>query len=47
MEEDRRPGDARRRSTVIERLAREHGPLVFLQSGGCCDGSSPICVRRG
>ena len=32
---------------VIERLAAEHGPLVFLQSGGCCDGSSPICVRKG
>jgi uncharacterized protein len=31
---------------VIERLAAEHGPLVFLQSGGCCDGSSPLCVRR-
>jgi len=32
---------------VIERLAAEHGPLVFLQSGGCCDGSAPMCVRRG
>jgi len=32
---------------VIERLAAEHGPLVFLQSGGCCDGSSPQCLRRG
>ena len=32
---------------VIERLAAEHGPIVFLQSGGCCDGSAPICVRRG
>ena len=31
----------------IARLAAEHGPLVFLQSGGCCDGSSPICVRKG
>ncbi len=32
---------------VIERLAAEHGPLVFLQSGGCCDGSSPLCMRKG
>ncbi len=32
---------------VIERLTAKHGPLVFLQSGGCCDGSSPLCVRRG
>ncbi len=32
---------------LIERLAAEHGPLVFLQSGGCCGGSEPICLRRG
>ncbi len=32
---------------LIERLAAEHGPLVFLQSGGCCDGSAPVCMRRG
>jgi uncharacterized protein (DUF779 family) len=32
---------------VIERLTAEHGPLVFLQSGGCCDGSAPMCVREG
>ena len=32
---------------VIERLAAEHGSLIFLQSGGCCDGSSPVCMRRG
>ena len=31
---------------VIERLSAQHGPLVFLQSGGCCDGSSPLCTRR-
>ena len=31
---------------MIERLTVEHGPLVFLQSGGCCDGSSPLCTRR-
>ncbi len=45
-------GDDRVRATpealeVIERLAAEPGQLVFLQSGGCCDGSPPICVRRG
>jgi uncharacterized protein (DUF779 family) len=32
---------------LIERLGTTHGPLVFLQSGGCCEGSAPICVRRG
>ena len=32
---------------VIERLRREHGPLMFHQSGGCCDGSSPMCYPAG
>jgi uncharacterized protein (DUF779 family) len=30
---------------AIGRLRARHGPLVFVQSGGCCDGSSPMCVR--
>jgi uncharacterized protein (DUF779 family) len=29
---------------VIERLRAAHGPLAIFQSGGCCDGSAPICV---
>ena len=32
---------------VVGRLRAEHGPLVFFQSGGCCDGSSPMCFREG
>ncbi len=32
---------------MIERLTAEHGPLAFFQSGGCCDGSSPICLNDG
>lgn len=32
---------------LIERLGTKHGPLVFIQSGGCCEGSAPMCVRRG
>lgn len=31
---------------LIERLKSKHGPLLFHQSGGCCDGSSPICFPR-
>ena len=31
----------------IARLKARHGPLMFVQSGGCCDGSSPICLRQG
>jgi len=29
---------------MVQRLVREHGPLALFQSGGCCDGSTPICV---
>lgn len=31
----------------IGRLRAEHGPLMFFLSGGCCDGSSPMCFRDG
>jgi uncharacterized protein (DUF779 family) len=31
---------------VITRLEGDYGPLVFFQSGGCCDGTSPICLMR-
>jgi uncharacterized protein (DUF779 family) len=31
----------------IERLREQHGPLMFHQSGGCCDGSSPMCYPDG
>jgi uncharacterized protein (DUF779 family) len=32
---------------LMEKLAQKHGPLMFHQSGGCCDGSSPMCYPRG
>ncbi len=32
---------------LIERLRREYGDLLFHQSGGCCDGSAPMCYPRG
>jgi len=32
---------------LIEKLKSEHGALMFHQSGGCCDGSSPMCFPRG
>ena len=28
---------------LIERLKKQHGHLMFHQSGGCCDGSAPMC----
>ena len=33
-------------AAVIERLRGANGPLMFHQSGGCCDGSSPMCYPR-
>ena len=32
---------------AIARLEASHGRLAFFQSGGCCDGSSPICLHDG
>jgi len=32
---------------LIERLREKHGPVMFHQSGGCCDGSSPMCYPVG
>jgi hypothetical protein len=31
---------------LIRRLRVVHGPLVFHQSGGCCEGSAPMCFRQ-
>lgn len=33
--------------TVIDTLTAKHGELMFHQSGGCCDGSSPMCFQKG
>ena len=32
---------------VVRGLVATHGPLMFHQSGGCCDGSSPMCYPDG
>ncbi|MBP5895299.1 DUF779 domain-containing protein [Streptomyces scabiei] len=32
---------------LVRRLRAAHGPLMFHQSGGCCDGSSPMCYPDG
>ena len=32
---------------LISRLQAKHGSLMFHQSGGCCDGSSPMCYPAG
>ena len=32
---------------LLHRLQDVHGPVMFHQSGGCCDGSSPMCYPDG
>jgi uncharacterized protein len=34
-------------ATLLEQLVERHGPVMFHQSGGCCDGSSPMCYPDG
>lgn len=32
---------------LLRKLTSLHGPLMFHQSGGCCDGSAPMCYLKG
>jgi uncharacterized protein (DUF779 family) len=32
---------------LMRKMTLKHGPLMFHQSGGCCDGSSPMCYPVG
>ena len=32
---------------MIGELRHKHGPIMFFQSGGCCDGSTPMCYQAG
>ena len=32
---------------LIARLVARYGPLIFMQSGGCCEGSAPMCLPEG
>jgi uncharacterized protein (DUF779 family) len=34
-------------AAMMRQLREQHGPLMFHQSGGCCDGSSPMCFLEG
>lgn len=47
---DRVPDQVLATDAAIELMAKlhdKHGDLMFHQSGGCCDGSSPMCYPRG
>ena len=49
MDADLGPRVVATRAAIAEigRLRAEHGPLMVFQSGGCCDGSSPMCFPEG
>ncbi|EYD75993.1 hypothetical protein Rumeso_02422 [Rubellimicrobium mesophilum DSM 19309] len=32
---------------LLAEIVADHGPVLFHQSGGCCDGSSPMCYPQG
>jgi len=32
---------------LLAAIIADHGPVLFHQSGGCCDGSSPMCYPQG
>lgn len=32
---------------LLAEIIADHGPVLFHQSGGCCDGSSPMCYAQG
>ncbi len=32
---------------ILNTLTKQYGELMFHQSGGCCDGSSPMCFEKG
>ncbi|SDS49498.1 DUF779 domain-containing protein [Microbacterium paraoxydans] len=34
-------------AALVRQLTAQHGPLMFHQSGGCCDGSAPMCYPVG
>lgn len=42
-----RVGITDKATAMVERLKGQHGPLMFHQSGGCCDGSAPMCYPAG
>lgn len=33
--------------SLLGEIKADHGPVIFVQSGGCCDGSSPMCFKEG
>jgi uncharacterized protein (DUF779 family) len=46
-EEPRRVDLTDNAASLLRKLTLKHGPLMFHQSGGCCDGSAPMCYPDG
>jgi hypothetical protein len=42
-----RVGVTPKAADLLRGLRAQHGPLMFHQSGGCCDGSAPMCYAAG
>jgi uncharacterized protein (DUF779 family) len=47
MDKPRRVEVSESAEDLLRTLYATHGPLMFHQSGGCCDGSSPMCYQAG
>jgi uncharacterized protein len=47
MDDPRRVDLTESAATLLAKLTEQYGPLMFHQSGGCCDGSSPMCYPDG
>jgi hypothetical protein len=47
MDKPRRVEVSASAEDLLRTLYATHGPLMFHQSGGCCDGSSPMCYQAG
>lgn len=47
MEETKRILASEEAKALIAELKNKYGELVFHQSGGCCDGSAPMCFQKG
>jgi uncharacterized protein (DUF779 family) len=46
MEDYKRVEITEEAAQVVQQLKEQHGELIFHQSGGCCDGSSPMLLQK-
>lgn len=46
MEQIQRVDISPEATQLVEKLKKDYGKLIFHQSGGCCDGSAPMCFQK-